>query len=114
MFSNELLGEIAVVLLGVVSLIVLLKYNLFFATNIKNTTMVAAIFSMGCYMVIYGGMYLTEQEFSIYQNFSNILQPDFMHFGQGISVDQYLVSFDDKINLLDKIIEDEIETNESN
>jgi hypothetical protein len=101
-FSSITTGLILNYLLAFVSIALLLKFHLLFATNIRRTGRVALAIST----LIVGGTasYQTylESEFSANAEYSLAIQPNFMHLGSDTSMDQYLDQMQEVFNKIDE------------
>lgn len=101
-FSNVTMGIVLNYLLAFISMTLLLKFHLLFATNIRRTGRIALTIST----LIVGGtasyqIYL-EREFSANAEYSQTVKPSFMHLGRDTSIDQYLDQMQDVLNKIDE------------
>jgi hypothetical protein len=101
-FSSITTGNILNYLLAFVSMALLLKFHLLFATNIRRTGLVALSISS----LIIGGtasyqIYL-QNEFSGNAEYSHAVKPHFMHLGSDASMDQYLNQMQGVFNDIDE------------
>lgn len=101
-FSSQNTGLVLNYLLAFISMALLLKFHLLFATNIRRTSMVALAIST----LIIGGTasYQTylKSEFSANAEYSQAIQPRFMHLGNDSSMEQYLDQVQEVFNDIDE------------
>lgn len=78
---------------GAVLLAYLLNYNLFFATNIKHTAVLAICFSAGLFLLEYLFTMPEENVFNSVPQYSNILLPPAVNPREAIPLANYVDSF---------------------
>ncbi|MEM8499026.1 MAG: FHA domain-containing protein [Pseudomonadota bacterium] len=78
---------------GTVLLGYLLHYNLFFATNIKHTAMLACCFSVGLSLLVFLFSISEENEFSSVPQYSGTVLPPVVNPREAKSLDDYIESF---------------------
>jgi len=78
---------------GTVLLAYLLHYNMFFATNIKHTALLAFCFSAGMSLLVFLFSMAEKNEFSSVPEYSNTLMPPVVNPRDSISLDAYIDSF---------------------
>lgn len=94
----------AVTLLGVG---LLLKFNLFLATNIKRTSMIAMIASVGILSFSYGSTQFLKEDFSTSPSYSGVLKAPFTPRFSKLSGDQYWLAVEERFDDLDKELSEE-------
>jgi len=67
----------------------LLKFNLFFATNLKKTSLLGPLFSLMILIGVGGYDVYERKGFSAQADYSRGVKPHFMHFGSDNSVEEY-------------------------
>jgi hypothetical protein len=92
----------AVTLLGVG---LLLKFNLFLATNIKRTSMIAMITSVGILAFAYGSTQFLKEDFSTSPAYSGVLKAPFTPRFAERTAEQYWLAVEERFDDLDKELE---------
>lgn len=67
----------------------LLKFNLFFATNLKKTAMLGPLFSLVIIISLGGYDMYEKEDFSPRATYSQAVKPHFMYLGSDSSVEEY-------------------------
>ncbi len=99
--GSLVLSEIANYLIALIVLIFLLKFNLFFSTNIRKTTSVSVIVSFLMVGFIYGITLFERNDFEHYPVYSQVLKPPFAHFATNVSPENFLAELDKKMASID-------------
>jgi pSer/pThr/pTyr-binding forkhead associated (FHA) protein len=101
-FSSAITGTVLNYLIAFTIVTLLLKFHLLFATNIRKTGLVALSISA----LIVGGsasyQIYQETEFSAQPTYSKVIQPNFMHLGSDITMDEYLDKMQNALNDIDE------------
>lgn len=101
--NNDTVGEIASYVISFAVVAALLRLNLFFATNIKNTLTVSVALSGILMFSIYGLVSFEAQaDFETRPMYSTVLKPPFAQIGKGDSIDEYLQGLEKQVKLLEE------------
>jgi len=87
----------------------LLKFNLSFATQLKNSGVAAFAVSAFLLLVMYFAYTPSKDDFSTYPEYSKVLKPPFAKYSKNRSVEQFYTEFDAQFDQLEKMIESEKE-----
>lgn len=88
--GNVTTGQVANYLVALGGLIALLKLNLFFATNIRNTSSTAVIVSCLLVGLTFAALRFAEEDFEPDPVYSSIVKPPFAHITADRSIDEFL------------------------
>jgi Inner membrane component of T3SS, cytoplasmic domain len=92
--SSAVISQITNYALGIVILTILLKLNLFFATNIRNTTRTALAISCVLVGLIYASQRFSEEEFKADPEFANAVKPPFAHLGSERTIEALMTELE--------------------
>jgi pSer/pThr/pTyr-binding forkhead associated (FHA) protein len=84
------IGRTANYLVAFGGLVVLLKFNLFFATNIRKTLHVAVVISCLVIGLIFARLQFAEDNFEPEPIYSGVVRPPFMHVATDRSIDEFI------------------------
>ena len=88
--NSEFIGQSVDITINFFSFLLLLNFNLFFATNLTNNTSIAAVLALALVSVSYGLHELNQQEFSSEPEYMQSLKPPFARMRNDLNVDQFL------------------------
>ncbi|MSR16019.1 MAG: FHA domain-containing protein [Gammaproteobacteria bacterium] len=90
--SSALLSKVTNYLMAVVFLTILLKLNLFFATNIRNTSRAALAISCVLVGLSYAVQRSSEAEFKAAPEYANAVKPPYAHIGGDRSIEDLMAA----------------------
>lgn len=93
--------------LFLIILSIILRFNLSISTHLKNSGMVAFLFSLALVLFSYGINEFNKNEFSEYAVYANKLKPPFSKVVANNTIDEYMVNIDGQFTELDDLIDDE-------
>ncbi len=89
-FDSDITARVLETLLVLLLLTALLRFNLFFATNLKHHTGIAFVISCSAAIFIYVLINFNQEAFSTSPEYSQLLKPPFAKWNSDLSIDQYL------------------------
>lgn len=92
--DSESFTEVISALVGAALLAYMLRFNLHFATNIKHTSAIAVIFSVGLMGITWLYTLDERDEFDYQPSYSQALLPPAVNGSGGISTDEFFETFD--------------------
>lgn len=100
--SNSIaVGEIVLWVFSFSVLTALLKFNLIYASNLRNTTMISMIFNGCLILFIYGFSSIGDGEFSSSPQYTMVVKPPFAQVISNQSIDDYLRDYEAQFSELD-------------
>jgi Inner membrane component of T3SS, cytoplasmic domain len=88
--SSVAVNKVAYYVVGIAALTILLRLNLSFATNVRNTGLAALIFSCSVVGLGYAASRYMEEEFETEPDYSEVIKPPFAHLSGDRSIEEFL------------------------
>ena len=101
MSNSTAVGKIVLWAFSFFAFTVLLKFNLTYASNLRNTTVISMMFNGCLILFIYGFSSIGDREFSNSPQYTMVVKPPFAQVISNQSIDDYLRDYEAQFSDLD-------------